>query len=541
MRALLLAPVVISGGLLLFCAPSARAQALADTARTDSARVTYRTSEVVFFSAGRAEGVRVGDTVTVVGDGDAVVTTAVVVSAALHSASARLSSPDAAVAVGQRVRFTAHPAAPEQPAVAAADTTGPPPPDSAARADSLAAAAAPVQAEAPRSPLARWRGGLQLEQLASTTGGNSGVRSYQSVGSFDLLAPLAPGVEVQARASTRWRSGASGLAAGTNGVTTTLYQLEARFGTAASAVNASLGRFVPAGAMGLGYLDGARMELRLSGSQRFGVVAGFAPDPVDLEPSTRTRRAGAYWTFGGTGLLSGSLGAAADWADGARRRTLLSSQLFWRPTGRLSFSSYSEVDVGTPWQSFHGLQVTTLYANLRADLPLGFRGGVGVESHQALRLWENALAADTLPLPGRLNGLNASLGRDFLGWRVDLSGGALKRRGDAGATLRGMLTLSRRSFFLTATGMHGDLFDYGAVIARVLLPYRALPFTASLGATASFTRSAGGLVTAWRYAVQPEISQGLAGGLFLSLGGDIGTYAGRASAWLHGGLSYRFR
>ncbi len=559
LRALVLAPALVAGGLLFPAAPPARAQSApaddaradstrapapsADTARVDSARVTYRTAEVVFFSAGRAEGVRVGDTVTVHAADGSVLSAAVVVSAAQHTASARLLTSDAAVAVGQQVRFTGHPPPPAAPALAAADTAAPPParPDSAALADSLAADSAAAARQAAPAPLPRWRGGLQFEQLASTTGGSAAVRSYQSVGSFDLLAPLAPGVQVQVRASSRWRSGASGLATGTNGTTTTLYQLEARFGTAESGVNASLGRFVPVGAMGLGYLDGARLELRLSASQRLGVIAGFAPDPTNLEPSTRTKRAGAYWAFGGTGLFSGSLGAAADWADGARRRTVLSQQLFWQPTGRLTLSTYSEVDVGTPWQAFHGAQLTTLFANLRAELPYGFRGGVGVESHQALLLWENALAGDTLPLPGRINGVSASLGHDVLGWSVDLSGGALKRAGDASATLRGMLTLFRRSFFLTVTGMHGDLFDYGAAMARVLLPYRALPFTASLGATASFTRTPGGALTQWRFAVQPELSQGLGGGLFLSLGGDVGTYAGRASAWLHGGLSYRFR
>ena len=58
-------------------------------AQADSTRVSYRTTEIVFFTAGRAEGVRVGDTVAVFGAGG-VVARAVVVSAALHASSARL-------------------------------------------------------------------------------------------------------------------------------------------------------------------------------------------------------------------------------------------------------------------------------------------------------------------------------------------------------------------------------------------------------------------------------------------------------------------
>jgi hypothetical protein len=104
-----------------------------------------------------------------------------------------------------------------------------------------------------------------------------------------------------------------------------------------------------------------------------------------------------------------------------------------------------------------------------------------------------------------------------------------------------MLTVARGALFLAASGQHGDLFDYGALVARLLLPYRALPFSASLGASASFTRSAGGALTQWRYSLQPELSRGLGSGLFATLGGDFGSYGGRSSTFLHAGVSYRFR
>jgi hypothetical protein len=199
------------------------------------------------------------------------------------------------------------------------------------------------------------------------------------------------------------------------------------------------------------------------------------------------------------------------------------------------------VDVGTDSGTVHSLQLTNGYANVRMDLPFDFRASVGAESHETIRLWESVLAGDTMPLPGRLNGVSASLGRDVLGFRVDLSGGALKRATDPTATVRGMLSVSRGLFFLVASGQHSDLFDYEAVVVRVMLPYRALPFNASLGASASMTSSAGGAVSMWRYSLQPELSRSLGGGLFMSLGGDIGTYAGRTSTFVHAGVSYRFQ
>jgi hypothetical protein len=528
--------------LLLLCPGPALAQAQpgdsarSDSVRVDSARVTYRTAEIVFFAAGRGEGVRVGDTVTVMGAGAAVVARAVVVSAALHTSSARLPDPDAVVAVGQFVRFAVHPEAPPADTTVAlvpsADTAPPP--------DTTAEAPAPPLGSAPRA-LRRASGGLQLEQFASSTGASSALTSYQSVGTLYLDAPFLPGVALRTRVSGRWRSGASGRTTGLDGFRAIPYEVQLRLGGPDAGWNASLGRFVPREAVGLGYLDGALLEVRVAPQQRLGVVAGFVPEVTRLSFSTSTKRGGAYWAFGGAGAFAGSVAAAADWSQGTRRRTLLASQSYWRIRGSFTLSGSAEVDLGTPGGTVHGTQLTNGYLNLRSDLPLGFRGSVGLESHQAIRLWETFLTGDTLPLPGRLNGVSASLGRDLLGFRADLSGGVLKGATDAAPTYRGTLTLARSAFYLLATGQHGDLFDYGVVSARWILPYRALGFNASLGTSAAMTRTTGGAVTQWRFSVQPELSGALGGGLFASLGGDIGSFAGRSNAFLHAGVSYHFR
>jgi hypothetical protein len=502
-------------------------------AQADSARVSYRTTEIAFFTAGRAEGVRVGDTVAMLGTGDAVLARAVVVSASLHSSSARLLGTDVHVVVGQRVRFVARRAAEDADSTAATR-------DSAA-VDSTARTTMPVRRARATRPPRRLSGGLQLEEMAYSTAATGALTSHQTAGSLYINAPLSGGVELRTRLSGRWRSGTAGHSTGLDGFHATPYELQLRLGVPGGGWSASVGRFVPAEAAGLGYLDGARLELRLGERQRIGIVGGFVPSVADLSVSTVTKRGGIYWAFGGGGALVGSLSAAADWSAGVRRRTLVASQAYWRIVGRLSLSASAEVDFGSPSMTVHGLRLTNGHANLRMDLPLGFRGSVGVESHQAILLWESVMAGDTTPPAGRLDGVNASLGRNLFGFRADLSGGALKGANDAAPSYRGTLSVSRGALFLLASGQHGDLFDYGSLVARIILPYRALPFNASLGATASFTRTAGGAVTRWRYSLQPEISRSVGGGLFASLGGDVGTFAGYTSAFLHAGVSYRFR
>jgi hypothetical protein len=387
----------------------------------------------------------------------------------------------------------------------------------------------------------RFSGGLQVEEMASSIGSIGALGSYQTAGSLYLNAPLFSGVELRTRISGRFRSGAAGRTTGLDGFHAIPYELQLRLGVPGGGWRASIGRFVPTEAAGLGYLDGARLEFRLGAQQRVGIVGGLVPSVAGLSVSTTTKRGGIYWAFGGSGALVGSLSAAADWSAGARRRTLVASQTYWRLLSHLWLSASTEVDIGSPAMPVHGVQLTNGYANLRMDLPLGFRGSAGVESHQAILLWESVVAGDTAPPPGRLNGVNASLGHDLFGFRVDVSGGALKGANDAVPSYRGTMTVSRGVLFLMAAGQHGELFDYGSLVTRIMLPYRALPFNASLGATATFTRTAGGAVTRWRFSLQPELSRSIGSGLFASLGGDIGTFAGRTSAFVHAGVSYRFR
>jgi len=500
-------------------------------AQGDSARVTYRTREVVFFAAGRDDGVVVGDTVAVLQGDGATLVLAVVVSTGRRSASARLLTPDAAFVIGAPVRFTRHALAED---TAPADTSGAPPP-----APAESAYVPPELPERPRADM-RWRGGLQLEQMASSAGGAPSLTTRQTALGLDLVAPLASALQIRLRTTGRWRSGASATTSGFEGLTALVYQLEARIGTPEGHWSASLGRFAPDAAPGLGYLDGIQLEARPVPSQRLGVLAGFVPRVQQLRPSSTTTRAAAYWAFTAGDAFDGAVAAAADWADGAQRRMQISARSFWRPLPGLSLSAYGDADLAASWRPADKAQLTTLYASARARLPLGFRGGIGVESHRAVRIWDTSFALDTTPLPGRLVGLTASLGHDVAGLSLEASGGYLKRTGDATPTLRGTFTAARGPFFLMATGQHGDLFDYGSTTARLFFAQRVLPFSLSLSGSASATRTANGQLTLWRYAVRPEIARTVGRGLLLTFGGDLGRFAGRSSTWLHAGVSYRF-
>ncbi len=540
-------------GVALAAPASASAQQDTSATRSDTAHVSYRTEDIVFVTAGRRSGIAVGDTLELLGSAGDVAARAVVMSVADRTSSATLIAPATGVAVGQTVRFTRH-APPVQTAAApppAADTgvaAGVPAPAAAAAAppapDTAVAIAAPARVPvAPPLPrrgvYARWRGSLQLDQSASSSGGQQSLTTYQTTAGLALSGPLASWLSFATRTTTRFRSGSTELATlGLTGNSTIVYQLEARIAPAGSWWNLSLGRFVPPDAPGLGFLDGARLEVQPAASQRIGVLAGYAPDVFTMDPSSQVARAGAYWGFTGR-ALSGSLSGAAEYQQRQVRRTWFSGQAFWTPGAGTSFSVLADVDRGAGWENFRGLRLTDLSAGVHTVLPLGFRVGVTYESQQALELFSMLVLGDTFPLPGRLTAYTASLGHDLLGSAVEVSAGYLKRTTDPNPTYRGTLTLFSRHFMFVAMGQHSDLFDFGSLVARLPMPLGNSPLTAALGFSSSAVRTPGGAETIWRYGVEPDLGYRIGGGFYASVSGDIGRYAGLSSTYLRAGVSYQ--
>ena len=531
-------PRMLAAALLLACGAAAaapgHAAAQQDTgqARRDSARVSYRTEDLVFVTAGRRAGLMVGDTLELVGRNGGVVARAIVTSVAQRTASASLIAGGGAVAIGQTVRFTAHP-----PQVAAAPS---PPPDTAVAGPRTPADTMPVY-QAPARPVrrARWRASVNLDQTASSSGGVQSLTTYQTTGTVAASGPVASWLSFSTRSTTRYRNGSGTLAGfGLTGSSTILYELKARVAPPGGWWSFQLGRFVPTDIPSLGFVDGASLEVQPGSGQRIGFLAGYAPDVFTMHPSTQVAQAGAYWAFTGQ-RLSGALSGSTQWQWSQIRRTWFSAQTFWAPTGGTSFSLMADVDHGAGWETFRGFRLTNLSAGVHLSLPLGFRGGVTYETHSSLLLFSMLIAGDTFPLPGRLTGVTASLGHDLLGAAVEASGGYLKRVGDVNPTWRGTVTIFSRHLMIAAMGQHGDLFDFGSVVARVPFVFGASPLTAALSVSSNVMRTPGGLQTLWRYAVSPELGLRLGGGFYASFNGDFGRYAGQTSSYLRAGVSYQ--
>lgn len=508
--------------LLLLASPAA-----AQTAVPDTSRVTYRTREVVFFAAGRAQGVAVGDSVDVLLDSAGVrVVRAVVLSTAQRSASARLLESAVAVPLNARVAYLRRPV--DTPTVLALAS-----PDTAAAAVSVGDAE-PVDLPVARAPRRTISGGLHLDQFNASSG--AGFSSGQTTLGLSADVPFGSALTFRIRTTSRYRSASSSLMA--NGFTTIPYQLELRIEPPGGQVRASLGRFLATEALALGYLDGVRLEVRPGPHARFGLAAGLVPDPIRLQFSSDTKRVGGWWGLEG-GAASGTVSVAADWAAGAIRRTTVGLQSSWSPAPRVSFSLYGNLDLAPGWDTTRsGAEMTSMFASVRLPLPAGFRFGIGAETYSTVRQWETA--ADSFALPGRYTGANLSLGHDIGGLAVDLNGSTLRRSDDPTPILRGMLTLSRGLFFMVASGEHGPFADYIYATGRFTVTPSSSPVALAIGGLYGLTRVQAGSMTIQRYSVRPDLSWRLGRGLLFNAGADIGRYGGNTTTYLHGGVSYYF-
>ena len=502
------------------------ASAAAQTETPDTVRVTYRTREVVFFAAGRQQGVAVGDGIDVLLDSTGRrVVHAVVLSTAQRSSSARLLDPSATVPGNARVAYIRRPVmTPTILALASPDT-------GAASADRDTT---PVQLPVAHTPGRVVSGGLHLDQFSSNAG--AGFSSGQTTLGVAVDVPFGAALTFRMRTTSRYRSVSSGVTA--NRSTTIPYQLEMRIEPPGGRVRASLGRFLASDALALGYLDGVRLEVRPGPQVRFGLAAGLVPDPVRLQFSTVTKRFGGWWGLQGNSAF-GTVSLAADWANGALRRTIVGVQAVWSPAPRVSMSLYGDVDIAPGWDTTRsGGQLTSLFGNVRLPLPAGFRFGIGAETHSSVRLWETA--ADSFALPGRYVGASASLGHDVGRVAVDLSASALQRTDDPTPVLRGMLTLSRGPFFLVASGEHGPLADYYYATGRIIVTPAASTVSLAIGGFYGLTLVQAATLRIQRYSVRPDLSWRLGRGLLLNLGGDFGRYSVLTTTYLHAGVSYYF-
>jgi hypothetical protein len=370
-----LAPLVLA----LLLAPGARPAFAADA----TAPVSYLSGGSVYVDAGAAEGLKPGDTLSVLRGGKAIARVRVTFASS-HRAACDTLWTSAAVAVGDVVRYTALAPAPRDTAATAAPAVP------------RAAPAAPASA-ANRQRL-RGRAGVGWLSVNTTDGGSfqqpslalrfDGTNVGGGHGDFTF--------DLRSRRTTRSFAG-----------TGTSVENVGRVYRAALTLHGddpgrrlTLGRQSSPTLASVSLFDGALIELGDS-SHTFGLFAGTQPDAVRYRYSSDIVQGGGFFEFHQKPFApdrwSLAVGGVTSMDHGHPNRDFAFGQGWWFSKA-LTASLTQEIDVNRSWKRTEGqalLSMTSTFASANAPLTKWFALSAGYDNRRNVRLYRDRLTPET--------------------------------------------------------------------------------------------------------------------------------------------------
>jgi hypothetical protein len=320
-------------------------------------RVKYRSMGNVYLEGGRADGLGVGDRLRVQ-SGAEMVGELEVVYAAEHSASCRVVSESRPVKSGDQAAAVS-----SRPAIPAADALADPKPASSGSRAVASSAASTVQ-RAVRQPFARdgvgatarrrldrvlplvGRHGVRPRLRAAHRTGRPRPRGHRRPAAF----PLAP----RSKPSGHPRTHAVAAHA-QNERNDRLYELALRYDPPSDALQFELGRVGIHNFVGVGYLDGGIVRLRVRPRLRVGAFGGRAADYEGFGFASEGSKYGAFVTLspGGryaTGGYDIALAFVKENAEGDVSREYVSLESRFGSGSRWSLFQRAELDVNRGWR-----------------------------------------------------------------------------------------------------------------------------------------------------------------------------------------------
>lgn len=442
--------------------------------------ISYVTSDLVYLSGGRADGIAPGDT-GIVRRSDSIVAYLEVAHVATHSASCRILQLLGAIGAGDTAHVQPSPATEQETPVVerrSADTGHTP--DQLTRHETRS-----------RASSGRINGvaSARVTHFVSSAGA---ARDYtlSNLG-LNLRASDLWGhnLELTIRTSGRGNhrsspAGGAGLNSDWSGRISTFSLLYAseRLGTRIQA-----GR-VPISRLGrLGGLDGMVIEQPLSALLRVGLFAGFQPRWQYSDHLLATHKAGAYvnWRKGErkSTVVDLTAGAAGEYLHGVPSREVLLIQ-GRAGNARWSLSQSAEIDVNRGWRrqnSGESISLSGIYLSGRYRASSWVTGTVSYDSRKDYWTYEERTLADSLFDDNLRQGLRAQADISLPSRTVATLGlGYRNRQGDPDPTISYTLGLrssgfaaGRLSLSTMATGFDGpaeDGYDLSARLGASILP-----------------------------------------------------------------------
>ena len=391
------------------------------------AHVTYLTTASAYIDAGRAEGLRGGDSSRVeVVRGDSAVAVLAVTFLATHQAACDIRGIAVPLVVGDSVRFT--PARPE-PDSAAAVVRRPP---------------SDTSAPSRRPPGGGLRGRAGLYYLLVQSRDGSGARFTQPAGDLRLFGSgmqgTGLGIAVDARGRRTVQTRADGF--GTDAqAQTRVYQASLSWQSPGSPLRFTAGRQYAPVIAPVGLVDGVSAQLDRPGGWGGGLFVGSEPDPFDLGLSGTVTQLGGYVQrrspIGSVARWGLSGGLSGSYLRSGTNREFLYLQGDYS-TRRIFLYASQEVDYYRPWRRIggeHAFSPTSTFASLMYRPTDAIALTAGIDNRRNVRLYRDVVnpetAFDDAFRRGAWAGLSGRTGRFQAG--LDVRGSAGGAPGSAGS------------------------------------------------------------------------------------------------------------
>lgn len=423
--------------------------------------VKYRSATNAFLDGGKAQGLALGDRLTVVEKG-AVVAELEVTYLAEQSASCRILSEKRPVRAGDAVVLPVKSAAPAAPAAPSTDSRPQPP----------AAAVVATASPSPR-PWARYHGGLSLGYSRIWDDTPAQLDFEQKTARVDLFLwdmggrPLSFQLRFRSRQDDRARSLSSFQPSSER--RDRLYEASFRYQPPSDRYAVEAGRLASSPFVGLGYLDGALARLRVASPLQVGLFAGRRAEVEGLGFQGSGEKYGAFLALApvnryAMGAAEAVIGVVRETEAGEVSREYLSLES--RLTrNRLSFFERAELDWNRGWRgdlASQSLQVSNLAASLAYRMTPSAQVLVSYDSHQNYRTHSNRTVPEALFDDLVHQGLRASLNLGGSGLQVTAGGGIrFKDRTTATNAYSAHLSLHSSDFFGLRASLDGIGFGNG--------------------------------------------------------------------------------
>lgn len=351
-----------------------------------TAPVSYLSGGSVYVDAGAMEGLKAGDTLSVLRDGREIARVRVTFASS-HRAACDTLWTSAAVTVGDVVRYAATP--PPKPAADTTSTVAPAP-----------GAPAATPAPKPSGNRARLRGRIGAGWLSVTTSEGGSFRQPSLALRFDGTGLNSGRADVtfdmRSRRTTRNFAGSGETVENMGRV----YRASLTMRAADPGKRLVLGRQSSTTLTSVNLFDGALLELG-DAMHTFGLFAGTQPDAQRYRFSSDVVQGGGFFEFHQPPLSeqrwSFAVGGVTSLDHGHPNRDFAFAQGWWFSRG-FNASLTQEIDVNRSWKRMNGeplLSATSTFATAGVPVAKWLTLNAGYDNRRNVRLYRDRLTPET--------------------------------------------------------------------------------------------------------------------------------------------------